>query len=185
MGIDFFLKVFSEISGLILMLIILLFLIYWMEKRDVNRLNRKKEKFFNIVRQELKANRLETLVQTKRIYSSVVNTYYYHLENWLKELLYELDINQNNEKYFLILEKILEDIEFEDPFDGLPDQEREILKTFKTFNINKDKVFEDRLYRLSDIIKARYAEKTKSDKWLRRLEITSFILTVYGLIKSF
>ena len=183
MGMDFIVKLFNETSGAILMLVILLSLIHFIEKRDFNKLEKKRLQFHKKLKEALEKERIKNITQIKRLYSSIIDTKYFYLERWSKEVLFDLDIKDNT--IFDRLDEIIKQIEFEEPFSGLPDEEKEVLSTLLNDRSTNTELFENKLHRLSDIIKAKYAKKENADKWIFRLTIVSFALTIYGVVKSF
>jgi len=182
MGIDFLINMFNETIGGIILIIVLLLLMNFIEKRDFYKLEKKRLLFHKKLKEALKNERIKDISHIRKLYDSIVNTKYFYLQKWAKEVLFDLDKQDN--KIFEKLDEIIKKIEFEEPFSGLPDEEKEVLSALlydKSTNIN---LFENKLHRLSDIMKAKYAKKEKSDKWIFRLGVASFILTIYGAIKS-
>lgn len=183
MNIDSIIKLFDEISGALLILAIILPLLYFIEKRDLNKLEKKRLQFHKKLTESLEKKRVKNISQIKRLYSSIVNTKYFYIEKWSQEVLF--DLNTENNILFDKLDEIIKEIEFEDPFSGLPDEEKEVLSTLLNDKSTNKELFESKLHRLSDIMKAKYAKKEYADKWIFRLGLASFILTIYGAVKSF
>jgi hypothetical protein len=183
MGIDFLIKMFNETIGGILFIAILLILVNFIEKRDFHKLERKRLKFHEKLKDALKNKRINDISHIKKLYASIVNTNYFHLQKWSKEVLF--DLNTENNEIFEKLDEIIKKIEFEEPFSGLPDEEKEVLSTLLNDKSTNRELFENKLHRLSDIMKAKYAKKEKSDKLIFRLGVASFVLAMYGAIKSF
>jgi hypothetical protein len=172
----------SQISVPLIGLIISGSLFYGIEKRDKNRLENKKNKFIQNLIQELKIDRVQNIKQIKRIYAFIVNKNYYYLEQWIEETLLLLNDKDELEKAN-ILEKILDDIEFQEPFSKLPEEEKDLLKTLGEYKDKDIEIFNEKLYRLSDVIKTRYKEKEKSDKWVKILGIIASVLTIISFVK--
>lgn len=103
------------------------------------------------------------------------------MNKWSKEVLFDLDGEDN--KFFDKLNQFIDKLEFEEPFSELPSEEKEILSTLLNDRTNNTGLFENKLHSLSNIIKVKYAKKEKSDKWVKRLTIASFILTIFSVIK--
>ena len=103
------------------------------------------------------------------------------MNKWSKEVLFDLDGEDNN--FFDKLNQFIDKLEFEEPFSELPSEEKEILSTLLNDRTNNTGLFENKLHSLSNIIKVKYAKKEKSDKWVKRLTIASFILTIFSVIK--
>ena len=103
------------------------------------------------------------------------------MNKWSKEVLFDLDGEDNN--FFDKLNQFIDKLEFEEPFSELPSEEKEILSTLLNDRTNNIGLFENKLHSLSNLIKVKYAKKEKSDKWVKRLTIASFILTIFSVIK--
>lgn len=103
------------------------------------------------------------------------------MNKWSKEVLFDLDGEDN--KFFDKLNQFIDKLEFEEPFSELPSEEKEILSTLLNDRTNNIGLFENKLHSLSNLIKVKYAKKEKSDKWVKRLTIASFILTIFSVIK--
>lgn len=172
----------SQISVPLIALIVSGLLLYFIDKRDKNRLASKKNKFVQNLTHELEINRIQNIKHIKRIYAFIVNKNYYYLEPWIEETLLSLNDKEKLEKA-KILEKILDDIEFQGPFSKLPEEEKDLLKTLGEYKDKDVDVFNEKLYRLSDVIKTRYKEKEKSDKWVKILGVVASVLTIISFIK--
>lgn len=183
MGIDFLIKMFNETIGGVIFIIILLILLNFIEKRDFHKLEKKRLKFHEKLKNALNNERINDVSHIKKLYASIVNTNYFYLQKWSKEVLFDLDTKDN--EAFNKLDEIIKQVEFEEPFSGLPDEEKEVLSTLLNDKSTNRELFENKLHRLSDIMKAKYAKKEKSDKLIFRLGVASFILTIYGAVKSF
>jgi len=172
-------RMYDDIGGLLLIFILIVLFFFLIERKDSNRRNKEKLQFQKKLKESLKNKRIDDISQIKRLYSSIVNKNYFYLEIWSQELLFDLEIKDKIE--FDKLNEIIKQIEFQDPFNGLPDEEKEVLSTLLHDKTTNKELFENKLHRLSDIMKAKYAKKEKSDKWIIWLTIASFLLTVYGV----
>jgi len=183
MGIDFLIKLFDQTSGALLLLGILIPLLYFIERKGFNQLEKKRLQFHKKLKEALANKRIKNIAQIKRLYASIVNDKYFYLERWSNEVLFDLETKDNIT--FDKLDGIIKQIEFEEPFSGLPDEEKEVLSTLLHDKDTNKELFENKLHRLSDIMKAKYAKKEYSDKWIIRLTVASFVLAIYGAVKSF
>lgn len=181
MGIEFIFNIFKESMGIILLLIIILVPIYFLERRDLNKLEEKRLLFNKKLKDGLINGRINDVSHIRKLYSSIVNINYFYLNKWSKEVLFELDDN----KIFNILNDMINKLEYQEPFSELPHEEKEILSTLLNDKSNNTELFENKLHSLSNIMQAKYAKKEKSDKLIFRLSIASFALTIYSAIKTF
>ena len=182
MNFESLMSFFYETSGSILTIIITLIVLSISEKRKNIKLEENKQKFIQKILQELNLNRLVSIKQVKRIYAVIINKNYFYLELWIEEALLNITSESDIEKY-KILENMLNELEFQEPFSKLPEEEKDLFKTLKEYKDKDIDTFNEKLYRLSDVIKTRYIEKEKADTWVKRLGIFASILTVFSFFK--
>jgi hypothetical protein len=181
MGIEFIFNIFKETIGIILFGVIILVPILLSERRDATKLDKKRLVFNKKLKDGIINGRINDISHIRKLYASIVNTNYFYLNKWSKEVLFDLDGEDN--KFFDKLNQFIDKLEFEEPFSELPSEEKEILSTLLNDRTNNTGLFENKLHSLSNIIKVKYAKKEKSDKWVKRLTIASFILTIFSVIK--
>lgn len=183
---DIFTKLIDGLGAPLLTLIILLSVKSLLEKRDQHKNDLRRIDFNEKVLTRLQNGNTLDLKNIKRIYSSIVNKNYYYLTSWLIELQSEIfkynyeDIPKDSTKQ---LERIIDEIEFEEPFSSLPDIEKSLLKDIYEYREKDNNIFQEKIHQLSDVIKTRYDKNTKSHNWNIFLGVLSLILGLIGVIK--
>ena len=184
MSFEPFLNFIVNMSGPLLILFVLLFFQNLIDRKEKNRKEALRRSFNEKVIDALNSQHLRDTKHIKRIYASVVNTNYTQMERWVAELLTEFYNYENfSEEHYQILEKILDDIEFEEPFSGLPEDERNLLKDINEYKDKNSDMFKEKLHRLGNIIKTRYEKEANFSKWNKFLTILSVLLGIIGAVK--
>ena len=164
-------------------------------------LNKKKEKFFDILTKALKTNTVYSLEDVINIYKGVVNVtdddtnYKSGLKRWLHGYLiylYDHDLVSGElSKFKNLIYGWIKEIEKEAPFADLPENERNLmndifdyLKSYEDSDNIKRKLGE-----LSSSIQARYdsiKQLKNLNQWSTSLAIVGFILTIiFGILSYF
>jgi len=169
--------------GFILVFIFISIILWFLETKDKKKLDKKRLQFHKQLKDALRKENIKNSSHVTKLYASIVNSNYFYLIIWSKQVLFNLDKKDNTN--FELLDKIIDTMEFSKPFDNLPNEEKNILLELLNDKSENIKLFENKLHRLSDIIQLKYIEKNKSDKLITRLTIASFILAIYGTATSF